>query len=82
MKKRNYNICVSVKRKRIFIQYIIDITHIYAWLERVYIMQGKNNLYGKEQYKSGDVGTNSIVPTSRNLNFMKGNELWKFTLRI
>ena len=45
-------------------------------------MQGKNNLYGKEQHKSGDVGTNSIVPTSRNLNFMKGNELWKFTLQI
>ena len=72
VKKRNYNICVSVKRKRIFIQYIIDITHIYALLERVCIMQGKNNLYGKEQHKSGDVGTNSIVPTSRNLKTLKG----------
>ena len=35
-------------------------------------MQGKNNLYGKEQHKSGDVGTNSIVPTSRNLKTLKG----------
>jgi len=37
-------------------------------------MQGKNNLYGKEQHKSGDVGTNSIVPTSRNLKTLKGQQ--------
>ena len=58
----------------IFIQYIINITHIYAWLERVCIMQGKNNLYGKEQHKSGDVGTNSIVPNRQNLKTIKDYE--------
>ena len=74
MKILHYNICVSVKRMWIFIQYIINITHIYAWLERVCIMQGKNNLYGKEQHKSGDVGTNSIVPNRQNLKTIKDYE--------
>ena len=72
MKILHYNICVSVKRMWIFIQYIINITHIYAWLERVCIMQGKNNTNGKEQHESCDVGTYIIVLSSQNLKTMKG----------
>ena len=57
-----------------FIQYITNITHIYAWLERMCIMQVKNFENGKEQCKAWGGGTYSIVPYNPNIKTIKNYE--------
>jgi hypothetical protein len=57
-----------------FIQYITNITHIYAWLERMCIMQVKKFEHGKEQRKAWGGGTNSIVSNTQNIKTIKNYE--------
>ena len=57
-----------------FIQYMTNITHIYAWLERMCIMQVKKFEHGKEQRKAWGGGTNSIVSNTQNIKAIKNYE--------